>query len=78
VRALCLAKQGGEVFQANPFSLIAAALTVRAESIAGVFATLVVFAFAGWQIGLTLAVFASGEDVDLDHKSSFLSRLTPG
>jgi polyferredoxin len=72
VRALGSLQQHDELRQADPLGLYPAAFALWAWGIAEIFLTHVVFAFTCWQVCLTAALFALGEDLDFDHWNSFL------
>ena len=70
--ALNSLQQLDELRQADPLGLFPAAFTQWVWGITGVRLTFVVFTFACWQVCLTVALLALGEDVDFDHWNSFL------
>jgi hypothetical protein len=65
----------GELRQADPARLLAAAIAVRARNIAGVGAPFIVLALANGQVSLTLAIQAFIESMDFDRLGSFLVEL---
>jgi hypothetical protein len=68
VWALRLKQEFSEVFQADPFGLITAAITHRARDITGIFVTMAVLGFAHRHVSLAVAVLALRKNLYFDHQ----------
>ena len=70
-------EQVGELLQADPLGLFAAALALRARLVAHVGLAGVAFGFANRQVRFAVAVLTLREDLDFDHGESSLKQKSP-